>query len=306
MDCGHHRPRPESVERAMHHGDGRSVSECQENQTKPASWAWSCLDSCAGRDENGRWASAYLRNAAYFQSASNWSHPGNVSWYQRGENDGVIRGMSAERQMLIVDDALKLELGFTAKHYLWDFIDSFHCNPAALCYQRVHDETGWVLTKADSRDVHATNASVLFKSIPNPDKTFVTGFNVHRPSKGIFDFGEDFALDAYEDQIGSMLAIQVALVGASFKRALLAADLLDKEKLRLDAMSARVDALQTASHSTTSQGLTLALNGFQKTPVAGQTLTALPSSTQTFAALTLKMHSVRLALTLSSQVRRRC
>jgi len=33
MDCGRERPQPENVERAMHHGDGRSVSGCQKNQT---------------------------------------------------------------------------------------------------------------------------------------------------------------------------------------------------------------------------------------------------------------------------------
>jgi prevent-host-death family protein len=54
MDCGHHQPRPENVERAMHHNDRRSVSECQENRAKRASWACSCLNTYARRDENGR------------------------------------------------------------------------------------------------------------------------------------------------------------------------------------------------------------------------------------------------------------
>lgn len=54
MDCGRNRPRPESWDRAMHDDDGRSVSECQKKQAKPVSWAWSCLDGYAGRDERGR------------------------------------------------------------------------------------------------------------------------------------------------------------------------------------------------------------------------------------------------------------
>ena len=54
MDCGHHQPQPENVERGMHHNDRRSVSGCQENRAKPASWGWSCRDRDAARDENGR------------------------------------------------------------------------------------------------------------------------------------------------------------------------------------------------------------------------------------------------------------
>jgi hypothetical protein len=38
----------------MHHNDRRSVSGCQENRAKPASWGWSCRDRDAARDENGR------------------------------------------------------------------------------------------------------------------------------------------------------------------------------------------------------------------------------------------------------------
>ena len=53
MDCDHDRPRREKEDAAMHHGDGRSVSECKENRTKPAVWAWSCRDRDAARDENG-------------------------------------------------------------------------------------------------------------------------------------------------------------------------------------------------------------------------------------------------------------
>src|ERR1700733_15238958 len=54
MDCGHHQPQPENVERGMHHNDRRSVSGCQENRAKPASWGWSCRERDAARDENGR------------------------------------------------------------------------------------------------------------------------------------------------------------------------------------------------------------------------------------------------------------
>src|SRR5271156_2295746 len=54
MDCGHHQPRPENGGRAMHHNDRRSVSECQENRAKRASWACSCLNTHARRDKNGR------------------------------------------------------------------------------------------------------------------------------------------------------------------------------------------------------------------------------------------------------------
>jgi len=57
MDCGHHQPQPENVERGMHHNDRRSVSGCQENRAKPASWGWSCRDRDAARDENCKIAS---------------------------------------------------------------------------------------------------------------------------------------------------------------------------------------------------------------------------------------------------------
>jgi hypothetical protein len=54
MDCGHHQPRPEGWDRAMHNDDGRSVSGCQENHDETASWAWSCLGGDAARGKNVR------------------------------------------------------------------------------------------------------------------------------------------------------------------------------------------------------------------------------------------------------------
>ena len=68
MDCGHHQPRPENVERAMHHNDRRSVSECQENRAKPASWTWLCREKDAARVENDRQGFCVPRKCGIFCS----------------------------------------------------------------------------------------------------------------------------------------------------------------------------------------------------------------------------------------------
>ena len=47
---------------------------------------------------------------------------------------------------------------------------------------------------------------------------------------------------------------------------------MDEEKQKLDALAARVESLQTASHSSASQALSVALSGTRKDPAGGLNL----------------------------------
>ena len=76
MDCGHHQPRPENVERAMHHNNRRSVSECQKNQTESPLELGLASTVALAATKTAAGTSAYVRNAAC--SASIRGHLGNV------------------------------------------------------------------------------------------------------------------------------------------------------------------------------------------------------------------------------------
>lgn len=68
----------------MRHDDGRSVSECRENQDQTASWARFAPRLLAGSRDMASWASTGSRKTLL--SAPTRAHSGNVGLMSRSQN----------------------------------------------------------------------------------------------------------------------------------------------------------------------------------------------------------------------------